>query len=48
VPHLRRQRRIQQFAVGQPRVNRVAVGTALAALEAMRQVAYRAAALARK
>jgi hypothetical protein len=48
VPHLGGQRRVQSLAFGEQRVERVAVGGSLAALEAVRQVADRAAASADK
>jgi hypothetical protein len=48
VPHLGRQRRVQRLAVGEQGVERVAVGGSLAAVEAVRQIADRAAALAGK
>lgn len=46
MPDLGCQRRVQLFAGRQPRIERVAVDAALVSLEAVRQVADRAATLA--
>jgi hypothetical protein len=48
MPDFSRQRRVQQFAVGQQSVECVAISASLAGVEPVRQVADRTAALAGK